>query len=159
MPRIWKSGTEILFRGETTELAVAVNGESATVRFADQEFVLPEVRLDLRGAVEGYLRKLAERDLPRRTRTLGRANGIEPRRITIRNQSTRWGSCSAKGTISLNWRLIQVPPFVRDYIILHELMHLHELNHSPRFWRRVKQVCPDYEKAEHWLKHHWPRPA
>ena len=74
------------------------------------------------------------------------------RRITVRNQRSRWGSCSVKGTISLNWRLIQTPPFVQDYIILHELMHLREMNHSRRYWRCVEQVCPNYRNAEAWLK-------
>ena len=76
------------------------------------------------------------------------------RRITVRNQRSRWGSCSRRGTISLNWRLIQAPPFVRDYLILHELSHVREMNHSPRFWREVERVCPDYETAERWLKQH-----
>jgi predicted metal-dependent hydrolase len=74
--------------------------------------------------------------------------------VTVRNQRTRWGSCSRRGTISLNWRLIQTPPFVSDYIILHELMHLREMNHSPRFWRQVETVCPGYRTAEEWLKPH-----
>jgi predicted metal-dependent hydrolase len=74
------------------------------------------------------------------------------RRVIVRNQKSRWGSCSVRGTISLNWRLIQVPDFVRDYIILHELAHLRHLNHSARFWAEVKRVCPDYLAAEVWLK-------
>ena len=75
-------------------------------------------------------------------------------RVTVRNQRTRWGSCSRRGTISLNWRLIQAPGFVRDYIILHELAHTLEMNHSDRFWRQVETLCPDYRNAERWLKQH-----
>ena len=74
------------------------------------------------------------------------------RRVSVRNQKSRWGSCSRKGTISLNWRLVQSPPFVLDYIILHELMHLRHMNHSTRYWREVQRVCPDYQNAERWLK-------
>jgi predicted metal-dependent hydrolase len=85
---------------------------------------------------------------------LAALHGLEISRITIRNQRSRWGSCSARRTISLNWRLIQTPGFVRDYIIVHELMHLREMNHSPRFWACVKQICPDYERAEGWLRQH-----
>ena len=70
----------------------------------------------------------------------------------MRSQRSRWGSCSAKRTISLNWRLIQAPPFVRGYIILHELMHLREMNHSDRFWAAVAEVCPDWREAERWIK-------
>jgi hypothetical protein len=75
-------------------------------------------------------------------------------RVVVRNQRTRWGSCSRRGTLSLNWRLVQAPVFVRDYIILHELMHLREMNHSARFWRLVEAACPDYAMAERWLKAH-----
>jgi predicted metal-dependent hydrolase len=76
------------------------------------------------------------------------------RRVTVRSQRTRWGSCSRRGTISLNWRLIQTPAFVQDYIHLHELAHLIEMNHSEKFWRQVERLCPDYLAAERWLKQH-----
>ena len=72
--------------------------------------------------------------------------------MTVRNQRSRWGSCSRRGTISLNWRLVQTPDLVRDYIIHHELMHLREMNHSARFWARVEEVCPGWREAERWLK-------
>jgi predicted metal-dependent hydrolase len=72
--------------------------------------------------------------------------------VTVRNQRSRWGSCSANGVISLNWRLVQTPDSVRDYIIYHELMHLREMNHSPRYWRHVASVCSWWEDAERWLK-------
>jgi predicted metal-dependent hydrolase len=72
--------------------------------------------------------------------------------VTVRNQRSRWGSCSAGGTVSLNWRLVQAPESVRDYIIYHELMHLREMNHSHRFWARVEEVCPGWRDAERWLK-------
>jgi len=74
--------------------------------------------------------------------------------VSVRNQRSRWGSCSRHGTISLNWRLVQTPTFVRDYIILHELAHLKEMNHSKRFWREVARLCPDFGRAERWLKEH-----
>jgi len=75
------------------------------------------------------------------------------RHVTVRNQRSRWGSCSASGTISLNWRLVQTPESVRDYIIYHELVHLrYEMNHSGRFWARVAEVCPWWQEAEYWLK-------
>jgi len=76
------------------------------------------------------------------------------RRITVRNQRSRWGSCSRRGTISLNWRLVQTPVFVRDYLVLHELAHLKEMNHSRRFWDEVARLCPGFREAERWLKQH-----
>ncbi len=91
-------------------------------------------------------------ELVPRTLELAQQHQLRVTRVTVRNQRSRWGSCSARGTISLNWRLIQTPLFVRDYIILHELMHLREMNHSARYWRCVEEVCPDYRTAEAWLK-------
>lgn len=75
-------------------------------------------------------------------------------RLSIRDQKTRWGSCSAKGNISLNWRLVQMPKSVCDYVILHELAHTRHLNHSPAYWQVVEQVCPDYQQAKQWLRMH-----
>jgi predicted metal-dependent hydrolase len=72
----------------------------------------------------------------------------------VRNQKSRWGSCSRRGTISLNWRLIQTPEFVRDYIILHELAHRRQMNHSEKFWLEVERLFTDYLLAERWLKQH-----
>ena len=98
--------------------------------------------------------KLAAKELPPRVLEHAVAHQLPVRRIAVRNQRSRWGSRSRHGTISLNWRLIQAPPFVRDYLILHELAHLREMNHSARFWREVERVCPSYETAERWLKQH-----
>jgi predicted metal-dependent hydrolase len=99
-----------------------------------------------------HLWKLAAAELPPKVVEFAAAHQLKVQRIAIRNQRSRWGSCSRRGTISLNWKLIQAPPFVRDYIILHELMHLRQMNHSARFWRQVEGVCPEYKTAEKWLK-------
>jgi predicted metal-dependent hydrolase len=98
--------------------------------------------------------KLAARELPSRVAELANEHQFVVRRVSVRNQKSRWGSCSRQGTISLNWRLIQTPTFVRDYITLHELAHLKEMNHSKRFWREVARLCPDFARAERWLKDH-----
>lgn len=95
--------------------------------------------------------------LPARVRDLAAEHGVAVTRVSVRNQKTRWGSCSRRGTISLNWRLIQAPDFVRDYIILHELAHRRQMDHSDRFWREVERLCPDYPVAERWLKQHAQR--
>ena len=102
--------------------------------------------------VEQYLKNLAKEVLPSVTKRLAKRHGFQPKRISIRNQKTRWGSCSNSGTISLNWRLIQLPLFVREYVILHELNHLEYLDHSPRFWSSLAKLCPNYKAAESWLK-------
>lgn len=73
-------------------------------------------------------------------------------RITLRSQKTRWGSCSGKGNLNFNCLLMQTPPEVRDYVVVHELCHLLEMNHSPRFWALVEGVLPDYRNRRQWLK-------
>ena len=117
-------------------------------------FRVPRIEGDLRPALEAQFARLARIELPARTWELAATTGIEIKQVRVRNQRSRWGSCSARGTISLNWRLLQTPDFVRDYIIYHELSHLREMNHSARFWAQVEAVCPAWRAAEHWLKRH-----
>ena len=101
-----------------------------------------------------HLRRLAAKELPARVIELAAPHNFPVRRVTVRNQRSRWGSCSRRGTISLNWRLVQTPLSVRDYLILHELAHLREMNHSRRFWNEVTRLCPNFREAERWLKQH-----
>lgn len=79
---------------------------------------------------------------------------LKPEKVKITKAKGRWGSCSSKGTISFSYRLMMLPPFVIEYIVVHELAHLKELNHSPRFWMLVASICPEYKMAEKWLKNH-----
>jgi hypothetical protein len=149
LPMVWLAGTEILFRGERVRIeALAAGG----FRLGSEVLPISGPQEDLRPAVEWHLRWLAGRELPGRARELAGRHGLTVRRVTVRNQRTRWGSCTPHGDISLNWRLILVPEFVRDYIVLHELAHLRELNHSDRFWREVERLCPSYRAAETWLR-------
>ena len=152
-PKPWLIGTEILFRGALVKIEAGVNGERGWVRLANEVLKVADPAADLRPAIERHLWKLAAKELPLRVLEYAAVHQLPVRRITVRNQRSRWGSCSRQGTISLNWRLIQAPPFVRDYLILHELTHIREMNHSARFWREVERVCPCYETAERWLKH------
>jgi predicted metal-dependent hydrolase len=151
-PQVLKPGMEILFRGRPVTLAVAKQGRDWQVNFGSQAVELPGQEDNLRPFVEAHMFELAEKELVERTMELARAHRAQVARVVIRNQKSRWGSCSYNGTISLNWRLIQLPAQVRDYIIVHELMHLRELNHSKRFWNHVARACPNYQGAEDWLK-------
>jgi len=81
-------------------------------------------------------------------------HGFEPRQIKISSAKTRWGSCSSNGTINFTWRLVMAPLEVVDYVVLHELAHLNVKNHSPRFWKLVETICPDYKRQRKWLKEH-----
>jgi hypothetical protein len=149
--RHWQHGTRIYYRGREVPLSVAPRADGVEVRFGDQVLTASDAG-EVREAVERHLRAVAERELEPRLRQLAARHGLEVRGVTIRSQRTRWGSCSRQGRVSLNWRLVQMPPFVSDYILLHELMHLKQANHSRRFWREVARVCPTWREAEAWLR-------
>jgi predicted metal-dependent hydrolase len=102
--------------------------------------------------IERVERARAARELPARLLDLARVHGVVVSRISVRNQRWRWGSCSRTGHICLNWRLVRMPEWVRDYVMTHELMHLKRLDHSPKFWKLVAAACPDYERARRWLR-------
>jgi predicted metal-dependent hydrolase len=104
--------------------------------------------------VDRESRERAGRELPPRLREIAKTLGLRVHRISVRNQRWRWGSCSRDGHICLNWRLAQMPPAIRDYVMIHELMHLKQMNHSPKFWTLVAAACPDYEAARRWLREH-----
>jgi len=120
--------------GDAPILVVSGATEHAPRRLHD--WLKRQVHADLRHCVDIHAKHL----------------NLAPKRIVVRDQSTRWGSCSTTGALSFSWRLILAPPFVLDYLAAHEVAHLRELNHSPRFWRIVNDVCPRTEDAELWLK-------
>ena len=147
----WQDGSTILLRGEATLLQV--DRAACLARLGDEEIPLPaEGAVDVRRVVSQRLRRVAERELVPRLMELAAASGQHVTRVTVRDQRSRWGSCSASGRISLNWRLVQVPPWVRDYVLLHELTHLKEANHSSRFWSKLEEVCPWHRDAREWLR-------
>ncbi len=152
VPSQWTIGTRVLWRGELVEIRLAREGPRPAVSLAADVFNLPALDVDLRPALEAQWARRAKIELPARLWELAAQTGADLKHVTVRNQRSRWGSCSPNGTISLNWRLVQTPETVRDYICYHELMHLREMNHSPRFWARVADVCPGWREAERWLK-------
>lgn len=157
---VWTLGSHVLWRGEMTEIRRAVESSPSTnpaqsrpaVCLASDVFRVPRFEGDLRPTLEAHFARRAKIELPARTWELAAETGVEVKEVTVRNQRSRWGSCSSRGVISLNRRLVQTPYSVRDYIIYHELMHLREMNHSARFWARVEEVCPAWREAERWLK-------
>jgi hypothetical protein len=104
--------------------------------------------------VERATRAHAKRALPARLLDLAGQHGLVVSRVSVRNQRWRWGSCSRGGHICLNWRLALMPEPVRDYVMIHELMHLKRMDHSRKFWKLVALACPGYESARHWLRAH-----
>ena len=100
------------------------------------------------------LSRRAAEDISERVARFAPQVGVSYGRITIRSQRTRWGSCSAKGNLNFNCLLMLCPEEVRDYVVVHELCHRIEMNHSPKFWAQVERVCPDYRVHRKWLKDH-----
>jgi predicted metal-dependent hydrolase len=98
-----------------------------------------------------FLRREARRDLQSASQRYADALGLSFKRLTVRDQSSRWGSCSTTGMLSFSWRLILAPSRVLDYLAAHEVAHLVEMNHSPKFWRLVQRICPGHEAAKAWL--------
>lgn len=114
---------------------------------AGREAVTPFTPEELNALVDK-----AKQVIPDRVAYFAPLVGVEYGRITIRNQRTRWGSCSAKGNLNFNCLLVLTPPEVLDYVVIHELCHLRELNHSPSFWAEVRRIMPDYADKRRWLK-------
>jgi len=150
---VWTLGTSVLWRGEWRAIERAPESVPH-VAVGEERFRVSRHEGDLRPTLEAHFRRVARIELPPRTWELAAVSGVEVREVSVRDQRTRWGSCSSSGQISLNWRLVQAPEFVADYIILHELMHMREMNHSERFWALVEGVCPRRQEAERWLKNH-----
>jgi predicted metal-dependent hydrolase len=104
--------------------------------------------------IADFLKREARRDLEAASRTYAAKLGVAARRITLRDQSSRWGSCSTAGVLSYSWRLILAPPYVLDYLAAHEIAHLVEMNHSRRYWRLLEGLCPAMQRAKAWLNAH-----
>lgn len=152
-PAAWGDGTRFLLDGH--DAVVRVDRDFCRLRIWSGESLIATLEADgtqIRQAVEAWLRNRARRELPILLLALAEAHGIAVPRVSVRNQRARWGACSTSGTITLNWRLIQAPLFVREYVLLHELMHRREMNHSRRFWRLVAACCPRHVEARQWLR-------
>lgn len=104
-----------------------------------------------------WYRRQARRHLEERVAHFAGAHGFAPARVRISSARTRWGSCSQKGTLSFTWRLTMAPEAIIDYVVVHELCHLREPNHSPAFWALVESILPDYRLHRSWLKQHGER--
>ena len=120
-------------------------------RMQEREKMRQQARIHLDAAQEKELRERAKSVLAQRTAYFARQIGVTYGRITVRDQKTRWGSCSQTGNLNFNFRLILAPPEVLDYVVVHELCHRRQMNHSAQFWQEVAQVLPDYRKRKAWL--------
>ena len=163
-PTRWLPGARLPLQGADYPLEVRRTGRARTLSLEDERLCLTlpahlQAPLDeaaLRGHIlAGYL-ALARETLLRRVEHFQPLVGVAPRTVRIKSQKKRWGSCSAKGALNFNWRLVLAPLAVMDYVIVHELCHLLHLDHSPRFWRRVAAVLPGYRAQQAWLREFGP---
>jgi hypothetical protein len=134
-------------RGTRGTVWIEANASPRLICVAGEEPHLPR-------RVHDYLKREAKRDLETASQLAAKALGVEIRRVSVRDQSSRWGSCSSSGVLSYSWRLILAPPFVLEYLAAHEVAHLIEMNHSRRFWRLVERICPQMGRAKTWLDAH-----
>jgi predicted metal-dependent hydrolase len=157
-PVPFANGGEIPLRGKMHRVCFAgPHGGGSVVSIVKSESATPLLRVC--GRTEHAARRLkdwlvaeARKDLDRRVAWHARNLGVRARRIDLRDQTTRWGSCSASGLLSFSWRLVMAPSYVLDYVAAHEVAHLIEMNHGPRFWRLLERSVPRLEEAKEWLR-------
>ncbi len=152
----WEDSAQLLYLGRELTLdahpgglrsPVVLNGEVLSVATPD-----PDDSTAIRRKVLAWYRQMALEDFTRRIAILAAKLGVKTPPVSLSNAATRWGSCSSRGNIRLNWRLIQAPPPIIHYVVAHELAHLKEMNHSPKFWAIVETMCPDYVDLRKQLK-------
>lgn len=158
LPVPFREGALMPLRGKVHRLVFAPKRETGgVVHRTESTAGFPELRVA--GHVEHAPQRLrdwlfeeARRDLDARIVHHSRKLGVTAKRIAVRDQSSRWGSCSTTGVLSFSWRLILAPPFVLDYVAAHEIAHLVEMNHGPKFWALVKSTMPRMQEAKLWLQ-------
>ena len=145
---------EVLYRGHMEPITLSTEDKNTIAHFARLSFPVDLSRMSLGDWMNSWLRYQAGKDLPARLAKWALKYDFKYHRLSIRNQRTRWGSCSSQKNISLNWRLIQLPDKHADYVMLHELNHLRHMNHSKRFWDSLRSICPWMDSSERWITQH-----
>lgn len=152
-----EAGSRICVEGRAHALALRA-GARVRMELEDGSCTLylpePEREEAVRAALKQALSRLALVRIRERLNAYAPRIGVEFGRVTVRDQRSRWGSCSARRNLNFNWKLIMAPPEALDYVVIHELCHLIEFNHSPRFWALVREQMPEYEAWKKWLKAH-----
>jgi predicted metal-dependent hydrolase len=147
-------GAAMPLRGETHTIVATGKLRGTVLGGAGRTLHVPGAPEHMARRLTDWLKGEALRDLNARVAVHAAALGVRVISIRVREQASRWGSCSATGRLNFNWRLILAPPFVLDYVAAHEVAHLLEMNHSRRFWDTVRRTLPDMERGRAWLKAH-----
>lgn len=157
----FQAGEEFLFLGQSYPLVVTEDLPKAVL--LDTSLMISPVALgNARDHIENWYKVKALEYITQRVDYYAKIFNFQYQSIRANNATTRWGSCGYKGTLNFSWRLIMAPPRVVDYVIIHELTHLKQKNHSRQFWAEVARIIPDYKQDERWLKHNghllaWPQ--
>lgn len=149
------SGECFCYLGRYYRLKVESNAEEESVKLINGRLLVKtksKQAHDIRDALISWYKDHAEKKLQAKVKRYSKLMNVAPASMNIRDYRARWGSCSSKGNIQFNWKIIIAPNSAVDYVVVHELCHLAEHNHSANFWKLVKAVMPDYEKQRQWLR-------
>ncbi len=152
----WVDGEHLLYLGQDIGLTIVQNPSNKALIFDANTLIMatptPDNQVLIQRKVVQWYQKQAALDFSRRLTILAAKLGVPTPPLTLSNAKSRWGSCNSRGEIRLNWRLLQAPPPIINYVICHELAHLKQMNHSAKFWAVVQSLFPDYKQAEKALK-------
>jgi predicted metal-dependent hydrolase len=149
----FSDGQSLSFKGKPHTIR-ATGGKRGIVSCEDTDIKVPGEHVHVPRRLKDWLKAQAKRELTTASQSYAVAMGAKFNKLTLRDQSTRWGSCSASGDLSYSWRLILAPPEVLNYVAAHEVAHLKEMNHGPRFWRLVVTHCKGAKESRRWLREH-----
>lgn len=157
-PREYINGETVTYLGKNYRLKVQIGQQpSVKLKRGCVEVTLSNTDVDTETTVHSLLqdwyRSHAQKRLQENTLRLAKIVGVNPSSVTVKNYKSRWGSCSTKGDISYNWRIILAPQRIIDYVIVHELCHILEHNHSSRYWKHVERHVPNWREYREWLKY------
>ncbi|CAG4900888.1 M48 family metallopeptidase [Paraburkholderia gardini] len=161
LPQVdWKDGAQVPYLGKPVSVTLAASRGTLEFDARHAALLLPLPQhadpQQIKDRVQGWLQNEAKRIFGERLAIYAGKLGVDYRAYSLSSAATRWGSCSSDGRIRLNWRLIHFPLSIIDYVVAHELAHLREMNHSPRFWETVESIFPEFREARQTLKHHPP---
>ncbi|MES2580748.1 MAG: SprT family zinc-dependent metalloprotease [Pseudomonadota bacterium] len=152
----WDNGENLLYLGQDIQLSIVQNASNKALVFDANTLTLatptPDNQTLIQRKVIQWYQKQAGLDFSRRLEILAAKLGVPTPPLTLSNAKSRWGSCNSRGEVRLNWRLLQAPPHIINYVICHELAHLKQMNHSAKFWAVVESLFPNYKMAEKELK-------
>lgn len=147
---------KIIKAKEYIQPKVVIDNDNMVI-YINEKFIDKDAKENIRNIIKKWLVERFRDVAVDRIKKYSFLIGVNPTKITIREQKTRWGSCSSKGNINLNWKLVMAPMEVIDYVIVHELCHMIEMNHSKNYWNIVSTVMPDYKNHRKWLKENGPK--